>query len=174
MTIRPGITIIDERDGDAAAIRDVTIRAFAEMPYSSGTEAAIVDALRKARALAVSLVAVEGGAVVGHIAFSRVTIDGKADDDWYGLGPVSVTPSRQRAGVGSALVREGIARLKALGAGGCVLAGDPVYYGRFGFRANPRLTYPDLPAQYFQALALVGEVPKGVVAYHPAFDAKDA
>jgi len=113
------------------------------MPFSDDTEARVIDALRVAGALARSLVATQGGEVVGHVAFSPVTINGEAGD-WYGLGPVSVWPDRQRRGIGQALIREGRRRLQGMGAGGCVLLGDPAYHARFGFEfhtgpwADPR------------------------------------
>jgi putative acetyltransferase len=164
------LQIRDERHEDTDAIRTLTRAAFLDAPHSAGTEAAIVDALRDAGALAISLVAVEKGAVVGHVAFSAVTIDGQPQG-WFGLGPVSVEPSRQRAGVGRALIREGLGRLRAMGAGGCVVLGEPAYYGRFGFVSDPALTYPGVPPEYFQCLVLSGDHPSGVVAYHAGFGA---
>ena len=96
--------------------------AFADHPHSEQTEGYINDALRRAGALTLSLVAHEDGRQVGHAAFSPVTIgDGSAD--WYGLGPVAVLPGMQGRGVGAALIREGLARLRALGAAGCVVMG---------------------------------------------------
>jgi putative acetyltransferase len=166
-------TIRDEREEDAGAIRAVTLAAFAGMPYSEQTEAAIVEALRASGALAVSLVAVEDGEVVGHVAFSPVTIDGAAAPGWFGAGPLSVRPDRQKGGIGTALMRAGLARLTETGAKGCVLVGDPGYYRRFGFVASDRLVYPDLPAEYFQILALTSQTPSGTVAFHPAFAARD-
>lgn len=162
--------IRDERDEDAAAISRITAAAFAGAPHSSGTEARIVEALREAGALTVSLVAAsDDGRIVGHIAFSPVQIDGVAGR-WYGLGPVSVAPDLQRQSIGGALIREGLARLAALNADGCVLLGDPSYYSRFGFVSDPALTYGGAPSPYFQRLLLRGEPPKGDVRYHPAFD----
>ncbi|UFX44113.1 N-acetyltransferase [Bradyrhizobium sp. 41S5] len=162
--------IRDERDEDAAAISRVTAAAFANAPHSSGTEARIVAALRQAGALTISLAAVSDDAsIVGHVAFSPVQID-RAAGRWYGLGPVSVVPDMQRQGIGGALIREGLARLAALNADGCVLLGDPSYYSRFGFVSDPALTYGGAPSPYFQRLVLKGEPPKGDVSYHPAFD----
>src|SRR5262245_55623298 len=89
-----------ERPGDARAIRSITNAAFAGAEHSSGTEAAIVDALRASGAMTVSLVAVAGNEVVGHVAFSPVRIDGQ-DFGWYGLGPVSVRPDCQKQGIGA-------------------------------------------------------------------------
>ncbi|HZZ67308.1 MAG TPA: N-acetyltransferase [Phenylobacterium sp.] len=159
-----------ERPEDANAIHFLTEAAFKEAPHASHTEAKIVDALRTADALTVSLVAIEDSAVVGHVAFSPVTISSGARN-WFGLGPVSVTPARQGQGIGQALVREGLRRLEDLGAAGCVVLGDPDYYGRFGFAYDPGLTYGDIPPGYFQRLTLNGASPKGEVAYHPGFDA---
>lgn len=158
-----------ERPGDAAAIGAVTEAAFRTAPHSSGTEARIVAALREAGALTLSLVAIRDGGIVGHIAFSPVLIDGRAGD-WYGLGPVSVAPERQRRGTGGALIREGLERLKAIGAKGCVLLGDPNYYHRFGFIADPDLTYAGGPPEAFQRRVLTGEPARGEVRYHAAFD----
>src|SRR5690606_20299677 len=112
----------------------LTAAAFAGVPYASGTEPAIIAALRAAGALRLSLVAAEGQELLGHVAFSPVIIGGR-DRGWLGLGPLSVRPDRQRRGIGSALVRTGLERLRRDGAGGCVLLGDPAYYRRFGFRA---------------------------------------
>jgi putative acetyltransferase len=169
----PAFTIRDEREHDAAAIRAVTLAAFANMPYSRQTEAAIVEALRAAGALTVSLVAIEAVDVVGHVAFSPASIDGEAVPGWYGVGPLSVRPDRQRSGIGSALMREGIARLRALGGKGCVVVGDPAYYQRFGFQARPGLTVPGVPPEHVRFLDLEAEWAPGVVAFHPGFAARD-
>jgi predicted N-acetyltransferase YhbS len=161
-----------ERPEDADSIHAVTIGAFMDAPHTSHTEQFVVRELRRANQLAVSLVAAFGGQVVGHVAVSPVTIsDGTGD--WFGLGPVSVVPQHQRRGLGSRLVREALVRLRALGGRGCVLVGEPAYYGRFGFRAEPGLVLPGIPPHYFQALCLAGPMPAGLVTFHPAFAAKD-
>ena len=161
-----------ERPSDASAIRRVTEMAFRRAQHSNGTEAGIVEALRAAGALSVSLVAIEADDVVGHAAFSPVSIHGAAGG-WYGLGPVSVTPELQRRGIGQALIREGLARLKSMGAHGCVVLGDPAYYGRFGFANDPDLYYGDVKQGYFQRLVFFGASPKGEVRYQPGFDAAE-
>lgn len=158
-----------ETPADAAAIRQVTEAAFASAPHSSGTEAAIVDALRAAGALALSYVADEADALVGHAAFSPVTTSDGATG-WFGLGPVSVRPNRQGAGVGQALIRAGLAALRDQGAAGCVVLGDPRYYGRFGFTSDPALRYGDVPSGYFQRIVFRGSPPAGEVTYHASFD----
>jgi putative acetyltransferase len=162
--------IRDERTSDIDAIRAITTEAFMRMRYSSGTEAAIIDALRDADALSISLVAAKSDGIVGHIAFSPVTISGTLGK-WYGLGPVSVRPDRQRNGIGGALIRTGLDRLKELEADGCVVVGNPRYYGRFGFASDPRLRYGAVPPEYFQRLAFNGTAPNGEVAFHVGFNA---
>ena len=141
------------------------------MPFSDGDEARIIDALREAGALSISLVAIAtDGELVGHVAFSPVGIDGQPGD-WYGLGPLSVAPRMQRRGVGSALITKGLDRLRELMAAGCVLLGNPDYYRRFGFLSDPKLTYQGQPNPGFQRLVLMGPPAKGDVSFHPAFDA---
>lgn len=162
MEIRP------ERPGDESAIAALVTAAFAGTEHSDGTEGQIVERLRADDALSLSLVAVDGDELVGHIAFSTVAIDG-VDKDWFGLGPVAVRPDRQGGGIGSQLIRKGLDLIRRHGAAGCVLVGEPAYYGRFGFRADARLAYPGIPAEYFQALSFGGDTPRGTVAYQPAF-----
>ena len=164
-----GVRIEQERPEHAAAIRVLTDAAFKDAPHSAQTEARIVDALRAAGALTLSLVAVENGEVVGHAAFSPVTINGVAGG-WYGLGPISVRPDRQRRGMGQALIRDGLDRLRSMNAAGCVVLGDPGYYGRLGFESDPELYYGDVPPGYFQRQTFTGAAPKGEVEYHPGFD----
>ncbi len=164
------ILIRSETAADIAAISEITEAAFRICPYSRQTEQFIIHALRKAVALTVSLVAEVEGKVVGHIAFSPVIVsDGSSG--WYGLGPVSVLPELQRQGIGKALIREGLARLKTAGANGCMLVGDPDYYKRFGFRNFPELIHEGIPQQYFVVLPLGKTVPHGTATFHEAFHA---
>ena len=162
------VEIRPEAPDDAAIVAALTMAAFETAPHRDGTEAQIIDGLRRAGALTVALAAVQDSVVIGHVAFSPVRVDGR-DLGWFGLGPLSVRPDRQRAGVGTALVVQGLSDLRRCGAAGCVVLGDPAYYGRFGFEADPRLNYPGVPAWAFQRLAFGGQVPAGEVAYHPAF-----
>ena len=164
--------IRDEIEEDAAAIRAIVTAAFSEAEHRSGTEAAIIEALRAANALTPSLVALEENDLIGHVAFSPVRIDGR-DLGWFGLGPLSVHPGKQRRGIGGALIVAGLERLKAWGAKGCVLLGEPGYYGRFGFRAYPELRLADVPPEYFMALPFTADVPTGWVQYHKGFEAHD-
>lgn len=158
-----------EQEDDVHVIRALTDAAFEKMPFSNQNESAIIDALRNENGLTISLVAVKSTKVVGHIAFSPVTING-VQDDWYGLGPVSVWPEHQTQGIGRTLINNGLEKLKGLGAKGCVVLGDPDYYKQFGFACDPGLQFLSAPAAYFQRLAFVHPVPAGEVRYHPAFD----
>ena len=162
------ILLRPERPDDADAIRALTETAFRTAPHADGTEHIIIDRLRTAGALTLSLVMEADGAIVGHVAFSPVTVsDGSAG--WYGLGPISVDPARQGEGIGGRLIGEGLQRLKALGATGCVLLGDPAYYTRFGFATDPKLVLDGVPPEYFMRVAFSPVYGEGTVSYHPAF-----
>ncbi|RXZ64448.1 GNAT family N-acetyltransferase [Pelagerythrobacter rhizovicinus] len=162
------VTIRPERAGDERAIHEVVHAAFDGHPHSDGSEPAIVDRLRADGDLAISLVAEDGGEIVGHAAFSPVTIS-DGSEGWFGLGPVAVAPQRQREGIGAALVEQGLALLCERDAAGCVVLGDPAYYGRFGFTHDPALTYPGPPPEYFQRLVIDASSASGVVTYAHAF-----
>lgn len=165
------MVVRDEGAEDADSIFDVTAKAFATLDISDKTEPYVIDALRRAGALSLSLVAEFDGRVIGHVAFSPVVVS-DGTDDWYGLGPLSVHPAYPRRGVGTALVREGLARLRAMGAGGCCLVGHPAYYVRFGFMNAQGLTVEGVPSEFFFALPLKGTLPRGVVTFHEAFQAR--
>ncbi|WP_420477271.1 GNAT family N-acetyltransferase [Noviherbaspirillum sp. ST9] len=164
------IEIRSEAASDIADIEALTTNAFLHAPHTSHTEQFIVNALRKAGQLAISLVATDGGAIVGHVAVSPVSISSGAGG-WYGIGPVSVLPERQGKGIGSALVSRALDDLHMAGAAGCVVLGEPGYYARFGFRAEPALVLPGVPQEYFQTLSFNGSVPSGTVSYDEAFNA---
>jgi putative acetyltransferase len=166
------VVVRAEVPSDVEAIFEVTRAAFEGHPYSEGAEQYIVDALRSAGGLTLSLVATLDGRVVGHVAFSPVTLS-DGSEGWFGVGPVSVVPELQRRGIGSALMSEGLARLRALGAAGCVLVGDPAYYVRFGFRARPELDF-DYPPEVCLTLPFADFVPHARVAFHAAFAATAA
>jgi putative acetyltransferase len=162
------VIVREETAGDVAAIGHVNLEAFKTLAISNQTEHLIVEALRDAGALEISLVAEQDGAVVGHIAFSRATI-GDASRDWYLLGPVAVLPALHRRGIGSALVEAGLERLRERGARGCALVGDPAYYNRLGFIQTPGVTCPGVPDENVLCLRLGGTMPEGELRYHPAF-----
>jgi putative acetyltransferase len=121
------VEIREEQPGDEAAVRAVNDEAFGQ-----ALEGRIVDALRANGAVALSLVAVHDGQIVGHILYSPASIDGKVDG--AALGPMAVLPSAQRMGVGSRLVEAGIRSLEASGCPFIIVLGHPEYYPRFGFR----------------------------------------
>ena len=164
--------IRNERSTDIAAITEVTIAAFKNHPISNQTEPFIIHALRAARALTVSLVAEIDGQVVGHIAFSPLSVSDGATG-WYGLGPVSVLPDYQRQGIGKALINEGLFMLKEIGGQGCALVGPPDYYKRFGFKNYPELVHEGIPQEVFLVLSFSDKMPNGTVVFHEGFLAKD-
>jgi putative acetyltransferase len=168
--MNPTIIIRDETPDDASAITNVTIAAFKTLAISQHTEQFIVEALRAAKGLTLSLVAEMNGRVIGHIAFSPVTIS-DGTPHWYGLGPVSVLPEHQRKGIGKKLIEDGLSRLKNLNAGGCCLVGHPDYYRKFGFTNRPGLVHEGVPPEVFFALSFDGHVPEGTVTFHEAFKA---
>lgn len=160
-----------EEPSDVAAIEALVAAAFLDAAHTSHTEQFIVNALRNAGQLSISLIAEDDGALVGHVAVSPVSIsDGTRD--WYGLGPISVAPERQGQGIGGQLVKQALAELQRQDAAGCVVLGDPGYYGRFGFKTEPTLVLPDAPPGYFQAIVLRRTVPTGSVSYQEAFNAQ--
>lgn len=163
------VVVRAEAPGDAPAIRAIHVAAFRDLAVSRQTEHLIVDALRDAGALAVSLVAEVDGVVAGHIAFSEAIV-GDAERGWFLLGPIGVLPARQGCGVGSVLVREGLDALRAEGALGCVLVGEPGYYGRFGFTPHEGLGYEGVPDEYVLGLMLSDVAPRGLIHAHQAFD----
>ncbi|WP_216367931.1 GNAT family N-acetyltransferase [Oceanidesulfovibrio marinus] len=160
--------IRNEELRDIEAIRTVHVEAFASHPYSRQTEHLIVDGLREAGALSVSLVADMEGQVVGHIAFSPALVGG-AECGLYILGPVGVLPPFQRRGVGSRLVRDGLEAIRAMGATGCVLVGDPAFYRHFGFVQAAPLTMEGVPPEVVLYLPMADTMPRGAVTHHSAF-----
>ena len=171
MNIRP------EHPNDIAEIKALIWAAFKPVTYSDDTEADIVDMLRDDAALTLSLVAEKDGEILGHIAFSPVTIAGKPSA-WLGLGPLAVLPKHQNIGIGSALVKAGLSQIKQQTQGraakGCVVLGNPNYYGRFGFQNDPALQFTGAPAKNFLALHFTDKQQSTVpttdeVIYHKAF-----
>lgn len=165
-----GWSIRPEKPDDEAAIHDLVRRAFAPMPFSGGDEQDLVDLLRARGELALSLVAVAADQhIVGHIGFSPATIDGD-DCAWFQMAPVSVDTPVQRQGIGSSLIREGIARLRDAGALGVAVVGNPAYYERFGFRDLAGLAPASAhDAPHFRAMVLAGQPPSGTLRYASAF-----
>ena len=164
------IVIKDETNADVDSITEVTAAAFKTLEISNNTEQFIIIALRAAKALTVSLVAELYGRVIGHVAFSPVAMS-DGTPHWYGLGPVSVLPVYHRQGVGTALIQEGLSRLKKLNAAGCCVVGHPGYYRKFGFENVAGLRLDGVPPEVFFALSFDGNIPQGTVEFHEAFKA---
>ncbi|HVK15416.1 MAG TPA: N-acetyltransferase [Fimbriiglobus sp.] len=159
-----------EQPGDASAVRRVHESAF-----PTPVEADLVDALRANGDLWLSLVAVDGWEVVGHVAFSPVTVNGE-EVSGMGLAPVAVHPDRQKQGLGTRLTMEGLSECRSAGLGFVVVLGWPAYYSRFGFRpaASYGLTSVYDAGDAFQVLELrPGGLPDsgGLVRYAAPFDA---
>ena len=168
--MNPKIVIRSETNSDVDAIAEVTVAAFNTLEISNNTEQFIIMALRAAEALTISLVGELDGRVVGHAAFSPVNIS-SGTPNWYGLGPVSVLPKYQRQGIGTALIREGLSRLRNLNAAGCCVVGHPEYYRKFGFENVTGFVYEGVPPEVFFALSFDGHIPQGTVEFHVGFKA---
>ena len=168
--MNPKIIIRNEKDADVDAITEVTVAAFKTLEISNHTEQFIIEALRANDALTVSLIAELDGNIVGHVAFSPVTIS-DGTQNWYGLGPVSVLPEHQRKGIGKSLILEGISRLKGLNAKGCCLVGHPDYYRKLGFKNVSGLVHDGVPQEVFLAMSFDGQIPQGTVNFHDGFKA---
>jgi len=152
---------------------EVAIRFVHEAAFGRPDEARVADEVRATAGFVpeLSLVAEEDGRVVGHVVLSRTTVGGH---EVLLLGPIGVLPERQRHGIGSALVLEGLRRAEAAGVPLVLLEGDPGYYSRFGFRLVSELGIeapPGAPAQYVQARPLAAYTPgiRGQAEYPPAF-----
>jgi putative acetyltransferase len=140
---------------DYRAIRPLVEAAFATADHASGTEADIVEGVRAEGAVLAELVAEDGGQIVGHALFSRMSCD-PPQRFFAGLGPIAALPGRQRLGVGSALARAGIEACRAAGAEAVVVLGHVGYYPRFGFSADAarQLASPYAGSPSFMALEL--------------------
>ena len=165
------IKIRAEGEGDWDAVRKIN-----ELAFKQPNEANLVEALRAKASPFISLVAVDGKEVVGHIFFSPVTI--QAEEDSFtalGLAPMAVLPERQNQGIGSLLVREGLKECKRIGENVVVVLGHPDYYPRFGFvvakEKGLSCEYP-VPDEVFMVAELTPNAlngRKGLVVYHPEF-----
>jgi putative acetyltransferase len=153
------VEIWRETERDISAIREVNRRAF-----DREVEARLVDDLRSEGYARLSLVADEGGRIVGHIMFSEAVVrTGIGEVASLALGPVAVTPERQRLGIGSALVREGLDQCAKTYYRSVFLLGFPGYYPRFGFSAElARNLSSAYSGEAFMALELVPEALAGV------------
>jgi putative acetyltransferase len=171
------LVIREEAAADAAAIRRLHLAAF-----GGEVEAKLVDTLRHTCRENLSLVAIDKDSLVGHILFSPVMLrDGDRTLHGMGLGPMAVLPSHQRQGIGSRLVRRGLALLRDARCPFVVVLGHPGYYPRFGFvpasRHGIRCQWSGVPDAAFMVLVLQpAAMPRGggIARYREAFDAAAA
>ncbi|HKY22585.1 MAG TPA: N-acetyltransferase [Vicinamibacterales bacterium] len=151
------------------------IHAINRAAFNSSTEAVIVDVLRSGAENVISLVAEEDGEIVGHIMFSPVQLTGAEEVRAMALAPMAVTPQRQRAGIGSALVRAGLDECRRLGADAVFVVGHPAYYPRFGFKPASSVGFVcefDVSEEVFMVAELVAGILDGKTAtvhFHSAF-----
>lgn len=157
-----------EHSGDEAAIRVLTQRAFDGHPYSDGDEADVIDRLRASGDLLLSLVATEEGTIIGQITWSQAILS-NGETGWMVLGPVAVAPERQGAGIGRALIERGEAEMRASGAKGITVLGDPAIYHRFGFEQHTPMQLAGELGEFLQVKTFTGSIPAASIRYAPAF-----
>lgn len=165
----PRVQVRDEERRDWAAVHALTAAAFGRPD-----EARLVEALRREASPLVSLVAEHDETIVGHVLLTPVSVSGR-NERMMGLAPLAVAPAEQRRGVGSALVRAGLARCRDEGVDAVVVLGHGAYYPRFGFAPAARVGLSceyDGAGDSFMAVELRPGALRGtggVVRYHPAF-----
>ena len=162
-----GVEIRLERERDREAIWSLVAAAF-----PAPDEANLVDRLRADDDVIYSLVGCEGGVVVSHVLFSRLTAPFRA----LGLAPVATAAAHRRKGIAAQLIAAGLALARKDGWEGVFVLGDPAYYGRFGFDVGLAAGFSSPYAgARFMALALGEGLPTlaGDLAYAPAFAALD-
>lgn len=163
------MTVETERPEHREAIDRVHRAAFGR-----AFEADLVRRLRSDGLVVASLVAIEAGAVAGHILFSEleVEVDGRPVAA-ASLAPMAVLPQRQRQGIGTRLVEAGLAALRGRKAA-VIVVGHPAYYPRFGFSAAlVRHLETPYAGEAFMGRELVPGALSGLtgsVRYPPAFE----
>ncbi|MEM6415021.1 MAG: N-acetyltransferase [Pseudomonadota bacterium] len=167
------MVIRKESADDIDKIHALTVEAFRSAPHSDGREPQIIDALRNSGELTLSLVAETDDILLGHVAFSPVTIRGDeqsiSDGSWYGLGPIAVRADRRRQRIAQKLIAEGLEQLQDKGANGVVLLGDPAIYKSSGFESDGLLRYGNIDTRFIQRIIFKGTAPSGEVIYADAF-----
>ena len=153
------------------------VRRVNELAFGTPAEADLVDALRGQAQPTISLVADEGGEIVGHIMFSPVDLSGHPDLKIMGLAPMAVLPIYQRTGIGTKLVRAGLEECENLEFGAVVVLGHPEYYSRFGFVPSSSFELSceyEVPDDVFMAREIQEGYLRGatgIITYHAAFSA---
>ncbi len=164
------IRIRSETDDDKTAVYDINAAAF-----PTEKEARLVDALRDSASEYISQVAVEDQNVVGHIMFTPVTLELFEDLRLMGLAPMAVSPSLQRGGIGSELVKTGLLRCTESNVGAVAVLGHPQYYPRFGFRPASQWGIKceyEVPEEVFMMMELSPgylQGYQGIIRYDAAF-----
>lgn len=161
-----------EKEEDYGGVYEVNEQAFGRPD-----EANLVDRLREANAVTLSLVGVLDGRIIAHVLFSPVVLEmeGGETAEGVGLGPVAVLPEYQSQGFGSQLIREGIRQCREAGQGFMVVLGHPEYYPRFGFRPSIEFnirSHFDVPPEAFMVMELKRGVlagKSGLIRYRPEF-----
>lgn len=161
-------TIRKERRGEEAAIHALTVRAFAGHPYSDGDEQDVIDRLRGDGDLLLSLVADEAGTIIGQITYSRAILS-NGEGGWMVIGPIAVDPAHQGKGVGRALMYAGEEAMRAMGAKGITVLGDPQLYRRFGYIQHTPLTLEGELGEFLQVKTFGAAIPTTTLTYAPAF-----
>lgn len=168
--------IRDEHPDDISLISHIHYTAFqghpAHAPGAEPVEHRIVEQLRASNALTLTLVAEVDGEIAGHSALSPAAL-GQTRSGWFLFGPIGVLPRFQGRGIGSALVRETLRRMRDQRASGIVLVGDPGFYTRFGFANAAGLVYRGVPDQYVLAACLGDTIAQGEIIPHAAFNVLD-
>lgn len=154
------VDIRESRPGDLPGLEPLYSRAFPDEDLLP-----LVKALLSEDSAVHSLVGIDDEGVIAHVILTICGLPG-ARTRVALLGPLAVEPNRQRQGVGSALVRAGLARMAALGVARVCVLGDPVYYGRLGFQQETAICPPyPLPPTWAQAWQSVSA---GAVQQHGA------
>lgn len=161
-------TVRKEHAGDEAAIHAMTQRAFDGHPYSDGDEADVIDRLRTDGDLLLSLVADDGGKIVGQATYSAARLS-NGEEGWMVVGPVAVEPARQGEGIGRALLKAGDLAMKAHGAKGITVLGDPALYTRFGYMQHTPMQLEGDLGEYLQVKSFGAPIPSATLTYAPAF-----
>lgn len=167
------IQIRQERQEDFQQIRQLVREAFALAEHSDGDEHNLIERIRHSPDYIpeLSLVAVSGDIVLGHIMFSRILV---GQSEAVAPAPLSVRTDRQRMGIGKLLVTAAHERACRMGYSCSVVLGDPDYYSKFGYEkaSDYGIISPfDVPAEYYMVCDLDndGDIPKGYVKYSDAF-----
>lgn len=152
------------------------IYAIQSAAFGKRAEADLVDGVRLAGGVRLSLVAERAGELVGHVLFSAgMLVTPAGNQPIITLGPVAVLPSQQNQRIGTTLIETGLAQLQAEGHGLVAVLGHPTYYPRFGFVPSVRYgigSEYDVPDEVFMVWVARPDtvsVPAGKIVYHPAF-----